>query len=91
MVTSRPRQRPSQRSSGSRSGRVLDFRPVPSARLLAVYLILCTGLVGLAARLAWVQVVQGPQLLNRARARLKPPSPSASDARSSIATAAWWP
>ena len=68
MVTGRPRQRPPQRPSGSRGGRVLDFRPVPSARLLVVYLILATGLVGLAARLAWVQVVQGPQLLNRARA-----------------------
>ena len=68
MATSRPRQRPPQRPSGSRGGRVLDFRPVPSARLLAVYLILAAGLVGLAARLAWVQVVQGSQLLNRARA-----------------------
>lgn len=68
MATSRPRQRPPQRPSGSRGGRVLDFRPVPSARLLAVYLILSAGVVGLAARLAWVQVVQGPQLLNRARA-----------------------
>ena len=67
MVTTRPRQRPPLPPKGSRGSRVLDFRPVPSARLLAVYLILSTALVGLAARLAWVQVVQGPQLLSRAR------------------------
>ncbi|WP_411876072.1 peptidoglycan D,D-transpeptidase FtsI family protein [Vulcanococcus limneticus] len=48
--------------------RIVDFQPVPAGRLVAVYAILCAGLVGLAARLAWVQVVQGDQLLNRARA-----------------------
>ncbi|MCP9790663.1 penicillin-binding protein 2 [Vulcanococcus limneticus Candia 3F8] len=47
---------------------MVDFQPVPAGRLVAVYAILCAGLVGLAARLAWVQVVQGDQLLNRARA-----------------------
>ncbi|WP_411867253.1 peptidoglycan D,D-transpeptidase FtsI family protein [Vulcanococcus limneticus] len=51
-----------------RPARVVDFQPVPAGRLVAVYAILSAGLVGLAARLAWVQVVQGDQLLNRARA-----------------------
>jgi cell division protein FtsI (penicillin-binding protein 3) len=33
-----------------------------------VYLLMAAGLSGLALRLAWVQVVQGPELLDRARA-----------------------
>jgi cell division protein FtsI (penicillin-binding protein 3) len=33
-----------------------------------VYLLMAAGLGGLAVRLAWVQVVQGPELLDRARA-----------------------
>jgi cell division protein FtsI (penicillin-binding protein 3) len=33
-----------------------------------VYLLMAAGLCGLALRLAWVQVVQGPELLDRARA-----------------------
>jgi cell division protein FtsI (penicillin-binding protein 3) len=33
-----------------------------------VYLLMAAGLGGLALRLAWVQVVQGPELLDRARA-----------------------
>jgi cell division protein FtsI (penicillin-binding protein 3) len=47
---------------------VLHLSPVPSRRLWAVYLLMAAGLSGLALRLAWVQVVQGPELLNRARA-----------------------
>jgi cell division protein FtsI (penicillin-binding protein 3) len=47
---------------------VLHLSPVPSRRLWTVYLLMAAGLSGLALRLAWVQVVQGPELLNRARA-----------------------
>ena len=50
------------------AARVVAMQPVPPRRLLAVYLILCTGLIGLAARLAWVQVVDGPRLQSKARA-----------------------
>ena len=62
-------RRPAPRSSGSgRQRRVLTLSPVPTARLWAVYLLMAAGLGGLALRLAWVQVVQGPELLDRARA-----------------------
>ncbi|MEB3350239.1 MAG: penicillin-binding protein 2 [Cyanobacteriota bacterium] len=43
------------------------MRPVPAARLLAVYGLLVLGLGGLSARLAWLQVVQGDRLQDRAR------------------------
>ena len=62
-------RRPVPRSSGGgRQRRVLTLSPVPAARLWAVYLLMAAGLSGLALRLAWVQVVQGPELLDRARA-----------------------
>ena len=63
-------RRPAPRSSRSdgRQRRVLTLSPVPSGRLWAVYLLMAAGLGGLALRLAWVQVVQGPELLDRARA-----------------------
>ena len=63
-------RRPAPRSSGSslRQRRMLQLKPLPTRRLWAVYLLLAAGLSGLALRLAWVQVVQGPELLNRARA-----------------------
>ncbi|MBM5783571.1 MAG: penicillin-binding protein 2 [Cyanobacteria bacterium K_DeepCast_35m_m1_288] len=60
-------RRPAPRSSG-RQRRVLTLSPVPTGRLWAVYLLMAAGLGGLALRLAWVQVVQGPELLDRARA-----------------------
>ena len=60
-------RRPAPRSSG-RQRRVLTLNPVPTGRLWAVYLLMAAGLGGLALRLAWVQVVQGPELLDRARA-----------------------
>ena len=60
-------QRPAPRSGGPQR-RVLNLSPVPAGRLWAVYLLMATGLGGLAIRLAWVQVVQGPELLDRARA-----------------------
>jgi cell division protein FtsI (penicillin-binding protein 3) len=62
-------RRPAPRTSSSgRQRRVLTLSPVPAGRLWAVYLLMATGLCGLALRLAWVQVVQGPELLDRARA-----------------------
>jgi len=68
VVSGGQRQRPAGHAVRPRPVRIVDFQPVPAGRLIAVYAILCAGLVGLAARLAWVQVVQGDQLLNRARA-----------------------
>ncbi|MBM5807742.1 MAG: penicillin-binding protein 2, partial [Cyanobacteria bacterium M_surface_10_m2_179] len=71
MAVPRPEgRRPAARAaSGSlRQRRVLQLSPVPSRRLWLVYLLMAAGLGGLALRLAWVQVVQGPELLNRARA-----------------------
>ncbi len=62
-------RRPAPRSATSGSQRrLLTLSPVPTGRLWAVYLLLAVGLGGLAMRLAWVQVVQGPELLDRARA-----------------------
>ena len=63
-------RRPAPRSSGSslKQRRVLQLKPVPTRLLWAVYLLMAASLSGLALRLAWVQVVQGPELLNRARA-----------------------
>ncbi|MEY3751320.1 MAG: hypothetical protein RLZZ11_588 [Cyanobacteriota bacterium] len=63
-------RRPAPRSQGSgpRQKRVLQLTPVPSSRLWLVFLLMGGALAGLALRLAWVQVVQGPELLNRARA-----------------------
>jgi cell division protein FtsI (penicillin-binding protein 3) len=46
----------------------VELTPVPSRRLWMVFGLLAAGLAGLAVRLAWVQVVQGTELLNRARA-----------------------
>jgi len=63
-------RRPAPRSSGSsvKQRRVLQLKPVPTRRLWTVFLLMAASLGGLALRLAWVQVVQGPELLNRARA-----------------------
>ena len=47
---------------------VVAFSPVPAKRLWLVYGLLAAGLAGLAMRLAWVQVIQGRELLERARA-----------------------
>ena len=47
---------------------MLTFQPIPARRLWLVYLLLSLGLGGLALRLAWVQLVQGNELLTRARA-----------------------
>ena len=62
----RPMPSGQQRRGGGR--RVVAFAPVPASRLWIVFLLLSAGLGGLALRLAWVQVVQGSDLLQRARA-----------------------
>jgi cell division protein FtsI (penicillin-binding protein 3) len=51
-----------------RQRRIVELTPVPSGRLWMVFGLLAAGLAGLAVRLAWVQVVQGNELLSRARA-----------------------
>ena len=48
--------------------RVIQLQPVPAGRLLTVYLTLCLALVGLAGRMAWLQVREGDRLQQRARA-----------------------
>ena len=58
----------SRRTAQRTAQRVVAIQPVPTGRLLAVYLIMAAGLTGLAARLAWVQVVDGPRLQSKARA-----------------------
>ena len=47
--------------------RVVPLAKVPSRRLWIVFLILCTGLVGLVGRMAWLQLVQTGELESRAR------------------------
>ena len=46
---------------------VVPLAKVPTRRLWIVFLILCTGLVGLVGRMAWLQVVQTGELESRAR------------------------
>ncbi len=52
----------------ARSERVVAMQPLPTHRLLLVYGLLATALVGLGARLAWLQVIDTQNLQNRARA-----------------------
>jgi cell division protein FtsI (penicillin-binding protein 3) len=47
---------------------VVAIQPLPNHRLVAVYLILCLGLAGLAVRLVWLQVIDTANLQSRARA-----------------------
>ena len=47
--------------------RVVPLAKVRPRRLWIVFLILCTGLVGLVGRMAWLQVVQTGELESRAR------------------------
>ncbi len=58
----------SRRSSGTKGRRVVEIQPIPPGRILTVYLLLCAALLGLAGRLAWLQVVQAPRLQARALA-----------------------
>jgi len=51
-----------------RPRRVVRLQPVPTGRLLAVYLLLAAGLAGLALRLAWLQIADSRALQARARA-----------------------
>ncbi|MCP9797671.1 penicillin-binding protein 2 [Cyanobium sp. Lug-B] len=46
----------------------MEIQPIPTGRMLTVYVLLCAALVGLAGRLAWLQVVKSPELQARARA-----------------------
>jgi cell division protein FtsI (penicillin-binding protein 3) len=55
------RQRPRRRQ-------VVDLQPVPIQRLVTVFALLTLSLVALGGRLAWLQIVDGPRLLARARA-----------------------
>ncbi|MDA7437714.1 penicillin-binding protein 2, partial [Synechococcus sp. AH-601-P06] len=67
---SRPEQRsrrPSRTSTNRTRSRVIALAPVPPHRLWIVFLILCTGLVGLVGRMAWLQLVQAPALEEQAR------------------------
>lgn len=57
-----------RRPRGGATRRVVEIQPIPAGRMLTVYLLLCAALVGLAGRLAWLQVVQAPELQARARA-----------------------
>ena len=61
------RRRPERPLPPSRHHGVSELQTCSPKRLTAVYLILCTALLGLAGRLAWVQVVDGPRLQARAR------------------------
>ncbi len=47
---------------------MVAIQPLPNHRLVAVYLLLCLGLGGLAVRLAWLQVIDTANLQSRARA-----------------------
>ena len=47
--------------------RVVPLEKVPAQRLWWVFLILCTGLVGLIGRMAWLQLVQTSELEAKAR------------------------
>ena len=67
---SRPEQRsrrPSRTSTNRTRSRVVSLAPVPPNRLWIVFLILCTGLVGLVGRMAWLQLVQAPAFEQQAR------------------------
>ena len=56
-VSRRPRSR----------SRVVTLDKVPDRRLWMIFLILCTGLLGLIGRMAWLQLVQTDALETRAR------------------------
>ena len=64
----RPGPGPRPARAGGRTPRVVDMQPLSSRRMVAVFLLLCTALGGLAVRLAWLQVKEGDRLQARARA-----------------------
>jgi cell division protein FtsI (penicillin-binding protein 3) len=47
--------------------RVAEIQTSPAKRLVLVYLILSAALLGLAGRLAWLQIIEAPRLQARAR------------------------
>jgi cell division protein FtsI (penicillin-binding protein 3) len=55
-------------ASTSRRARVIPIQSLPKHRLVAVYGLLSLGLLGLAGRLAWLQVIDTANLQARARA-----------------------
>ncbi|MEX1316352.1 MAG: penicillin-binding protein 2 [Synechococcaceae cyanobacterium] len=57
-----------QRTAPPRHQRVVAIQPPRPGRMIAVYGLLCFGLVGLAARLAWLQVIDTANLEAKARA-----------------------
>lgn len=62
-------QGPASRPGRSqRQTRIVEIQPLSRGRLIAVYLMLCAALAGLAGRLAWLQIVDGARLEARARA-----------------------
>ncbi len=63
-----PPFRPHLGASAPRRPRVVSIQPLPKHRLIAVYLLLCMSLGGLAIRLAWLQVIDTNNLQARARA-----------------------
>ncbi len=56
------------RSSRRWPHRVIALESVPAHRMRWVFAILCFGLIGLVGRMAWLQVLQAPELEARARA-----------------------
>ncbi|MFM8526307.1 MAG: peptidoglycan D,D-transpeptidase FtsI family protein [Cyanobacteriota bacterium] len=54
--------------SRPRRRQVVDLKPLPTRRLVAVFALLSAGLLGLLVRLAWLQIIEGPRLHARARA-----------------------
>jgi cell division protein FtsI (penicillin-binding protein 3) len=69
--TSLPRSRrpnPARSGAATRQQRVVPIQPLSPGRLLVVYGLLCLGLAGLTARLAWLQVFDTANLEAKARA-----------------------
>ncbi len=63
-----PGQRRHAYSKSKRKGRtVVPLEKVPISRMRLVFSFLCLGLLGLAGRIAWLQVLEAPQLQARAR------------------------
>lgn len=67
-VNHRRQVNPPSRRSGRGQNNGSSAHHPPRHRLLAVYVLLCIGLSGLAARLTWLQVIDAPNLREKARA-----------------------
>ena len=55
------------RARRERTWRVVKLKPISNGRLITVFLLLSSSLIGLAGRLAWLQVVEGERLQAKAR------------------------